>query len=103
MRVYEVEKPKRLSNAAYIFEPARLGIALSRTTVPGELHLDITMENQAQEKVQVTRRLYPKVDVLDLAARSVAMNRAFTRLEDFHPMTVAEWIEARQPKSLLSN
>lgn len=103
VRVYEVEKPKRLSNAAYIFEPARLGIALSRTTVPGELHLDITMENQAQEKVQVTRRLYPKVDVLDLAARSVAMNRAFTRLEDFHPMTVAEWIEARQPKSLLSN
>lgn len=103
VRVYEAEKPKRLANPSYLFEPQRLSISLARTTTPGELHLEIDLENVDKETVRVVRSIFPKVDVLDFAARSVASNRAYVRLEDFRPMTLGEWIEARQPRTLMSN
>ncbi len=103
VRVYEAEKPKRTAIPSYLFDPQRLSISLSRTTTPGELRLDIELENVDKEIVRVTRGLFPKVDVLDFAARSVASNRGYVRLEDFRPLTLGEWIEARQPRTLLSN
>lgn len=103
VRVYEAEKPKRLANPAYLFDPKRLSISLSRTTTPGEMRLDIELENVDKEVVRVSRSLYPKVDVLDFAARSVASNRGYSRLEDIRPLTLGEWIESRQPRTLLSN
>jgi hypothetical protein len=102
MRVYEFEKPKRAANPTYAFEPFRIGIELARTITPGQMHLDITLENEAGDKVQVVREVFPKVDVLDYAARAVAVNRTNARLSEFHPLTLSEWIESRKPRTLMS-
>jgi hypothetical protein len=103
MRVYALEKPNRASNPAYKFDPLRLGIELARTINPGEMKLEVALENEGGEKVQVLRTLHPKFDVLDLAARSVAINRANARLSEFRPLTLAEWLDSRRVHSLLSN
>ncbi|MCG3197727.1 MAG: hypothetical protein HUU16_21430 [Candidatus Omnitrophica bacterium] len=103
MRVYELEKPKRASSGSYVYEPHKASLTLSRTTVPGELRLEVVLQDEAGESVRVDRVVRPKIDVIDFAARSVAINRGKGRLEDFRPMTLAEWLDSRKPRSLLTN
>lgn len=95
MKVYQLEKPRRVANPAYVYKPIGVSISLARTTKPGELSLEVNVKNEENETVSVTRAIHPDIDVLDFAARSVALNRTNVRFPQFRPLSLSEWVRTR--------
>jgi len=92
LRVYEIEGSSRAAGGGYRFKPTRVSMTLSRTPQPGEMALEMVMSNKEGKSASVVRTVRPEIDVLDFAARSVALNRSKARIQDFRPMTRQNWL-----------
>jgi hypothetical protein len=100
LRMYEIENTRRGTQPSYRFQVARLSVEIARTVTPGEMYISVVLANEAGQTAVVNRNIRPRYDILDLAARSVAMNRGTSRLADFRPMTIKEWLDLRRPMTV---